>query len=109
MKIYLKVESKNLAKFRSKNDASGASREIGTGVVNRTPIIRMGPLRGPGPLGTSQVGANLPPTLGDIYTTKLPVQSVFWLMEAILATNSRPIVNGCLGRIREAYTHFTWS
>ena len=41
--------------------------------------------------------------LGDIWTTKLPVQSFFWLMEAILATDSRPIVNMCLGGIREAY------
>ena len=42
--------------------------------------------------------------LGDIWTTKLPVQSFFWWMEAVLATDSRPIVNMCLGGIREAYT-----
>ena len=31
-------------------------------------------------------------------------RTFFWLMEAILATNSRPIVNMCLDGIREAYT-----
>ena len=39
----------------------GPQGQISTASVNRTPIIRMGALRGPGPLGCSRFGAGSPP------------------------------------------------